>query len=240
MALIYSRPRIRIPNICVYHHHRERKNNKKMKKLSSIVIVILLVICLGTAIVKAIEPVFNRICSNRAKGIATMICSQQTTQCIQGYRYSDFCDIHKNEKDNIVMIQSNMVNINKIISDIAERIQIEIDKQQSEKIYIRAGNFTGITLLAGRGPKIPIRIATIGNVVTDVKSEFVAQGVNQTLHRLYLEVKCEISILTPFNTINDTITNQFILTENIIVGEIPSTYYNLNGIESSNLLDTLQ
>ena len=36
---------------------------------------------------------------------------------------------------------------------------------------------------------------------TDLKSEFTAQGINQTLHRVYLEVKCRVNILTPFQDI---------------------------------------
>ena len=64
-----------------------------------------------------------------------------------------------------------------------------------------SGSFTGINLLAGRGPGIKIRISSIGNVETDLRSEFTAQGINQTLHRIYLQVKCQVSILTPFEDI---------------------------------------
>ena len=65
---------------------------------------------------------------------------------------------------------------------------------------------------------------------TDLKSEFTAQGINQTLHRVYLEVKCRVNILTPFQDIEKEITNQVLLVENVIVGRIPETYYNLEGL----------
>ena len=67
---------------------------------------------------------------------------------------------------------------------------------------------------------MPIRISTVGNVKTDVRREFKRKGINQTLHRLYLQIETEISILTPFNTIQESITNQLVLAENIIVGEM--------------------
>ena len=44
-------------------------------------------------------------------------------------------------------------------------------------------------------------------------------------------------ILTPFETISEIITNQVILMENVIIGNVPDTYYNLEGIEGSG--DTL-
>lgn len=83
-----------------------------------------------------------------------------------------------------------------------------------------------------------IRISTIGNVKTDLKSEFEAQGINQTIHRIYLQVDCEISILTPFNNITQGVSNQVLIAENVIVGKIPSSYYNLDGLE--NKTDALE
>lgn len=239
MALLYSRKRIHLPKVCVYNTRSPQKQ-KRAKQASAIIIIMLIIVLLGVYLLKEIEPVFNKICSDKAKSIATIICNRQTSQCVKGYDYNDFFSVHKDANNQIVMLQANMVNINVLTSDIAEKVQEEIDKQQSDKIYIRAGNFTGMALLAGRGPKIPIRIATVGNVTTDVKSQFIQQGVNQTLHRLYLEVECEISILTPFNTIDDKIKNQFILAENIVVGKIPEAYYDIDGVEEGNILDTIQ
>ena len=73
-----------------------------------------------------------------------------------------------------------------------------------------------------------------------MRSEFSAQGINQTLHRVYLQVDCEVSVLTPYNTISENVSNQVLLIENVIVGKIPNTYYNLDGIDSSNLLDIIE
>lgn len=96
------------------------------------------------------------------------------------------------------------------------------------------GSFTGFKLLAGKGPGIKITIASEGNVETDLRSEFTAQGINQTLHRVYLQVKCHVNILTPFDNISKEITNQVLLMENVIIGNIPNTYYNLEGINGNS------
>ena len=54
------------------------------------------------------------------------------------------------------------------------------------------------------------------------------------MHRVYLEVKCEVNILTPFDNIARQITNQVLLVENVIVGTVPDTYYNLEGLNGSS------
>ena len=102
------------------------------------------------------------------------------------------------------------------------------------------GTFTGIKLLAGRGPIIHIKISSIGNVKTDLKSEFSSQGINQTLHRVYLQVECEVNILTPFDNIKRRITNQVLIAENVIVGHIPETYYNLEGLKQEDAMEVMQ
>lgn len=103
------------------------------------------------------------------------------------------------------------------------------------------GSFTGFKMLAGRGPGVKITISSVGDVETDLRSEFTAQGINQTLHRVYLQVKCNVNILTPFDNISREITNQVLLMENVIVGNIPNTYYNLEGINgNSNALEIIE
>ena len=87
---------------------------------------------------------------------------------------------------------------------------------------------------------IKIVVLSIGNVETDLRSEFIAQGINQTLHRVYLQIKCEVKILTPFNIITLSIDNQVLLLENVIVGHVPNTYYNLDGIDKNNAVDLIE
>lgn len=90
------------------------------------------------------------------------------------------------------------------------------------------------------GPNIKMKVATTGNVTTKVRSEFENAGINQTIHRLYLDVTCNVSILTPYNIIEDSISNEIVLIENVIVGLVPSTYYNLEGMDQNNLVDIIE
>lgn len=73
-----------------------------------------------------------------------------------------------------------------------------------------------------------------------MRSEFTHQGINQTLHRVYLQVVCEVSILTPFEDITEKIINQVLLAENVIIGNIPETYYNLEGVGEGDVMEVMQ
>lgn len=102
------------------------------------------------------------------------------------------------------------------------------------------GSFTGLKFLSGSGPKIKVEISSIGNVKTDLKSEFIAKGINQTLHKIYLQIDCEVNILTPFDSISKKITNQILIGEHVIVGNIPNTYYNLEGVNKDNAIEVIE
>lgn len=138
------------------------------------------------------------------------------------------------------MISSNVITINEIISDIPIRIQEEFNKQENSKFKISIGSFTGSRILSGRGPELEIKMSTIGNLDTYLRSEFTDAGINQTLHKIYLQVDCQVVILTPFNTIEEKIVNQVLLSEAVIVGTTPNTYYNFEGMEEGHELEIIE
>ena len=227
MDIIYSRRRFKLPKI-------NNQNKKIIRKISKIAIIIVIAIFTCTYTIKSIEPILETICTSEAKAIATKISNERATQVMKSYNYSDIVKISRDINGNINSIELDIIKVNEIVSDIALKIQEDLDDIGSQEIGIAVGTFTGSKLLTGRGPKINYKIINIGDVETDYRSEFRQSGINQTQHRVYMQVKCNVSILTPFNTIKEGITNQVILAENVIVGDIPETYYNFNGIDNKD------
>ena len=235
---IYSRPRIRLPKI--FFSNGGEKSLKRKQKIAKVFIIMVIAFSTIKIVLDAISPIFNALCEDKAKSIATIISNNEATNVMKDHTYDELFTIEKDNDGNITIIKSNVIPINEIISDVAVKIQNLINERGKENIKIAIGSFTGSKLLSGRGPGIPIKISSIGNVETDLRSEFSAQGINQTLHRVYLQVDCEVCILTPYNTISEKVSNQVLLIENVIVGKIPNTYYNLDGIDSSNVLDIIE
>lgn len=239
MDYVYSRKRIKLPKINLNFIKRGDYSPKKARKMKVIVIAIIAITVAGV-IIKSIEPILEKQCIVKAKSIATKISNEQASIIMKNYKYEDLCTVVKDENGNVKMIKSNIIPVNEIISDVALRIQEELNKIETEDIYIRLGSFTGSKFLSGRGPKVNFKISSIGNVETDLKSEFSSAGINQTLHRVYLEVKCKVVILTPFNQVEEEITNQVLIAEAVIVGNVPSSYYNLEGMSRDNLIDVVE
>lgn len=134
------------------------------------------------------------------------------------------------------MINANIFTIDQITSNATTYIQEEIDKLNNIEVKMSIGSMTGLNYLSGIGPKIKLKVASAGKISTDLKSEFVSQGINQTLHRIYLQVNCKMNVLIPFKNLEENTTNQILIAENVIIGQIPNTYYNLEGIEQPEAL----
>ena len=219
----------------------DNKNERKyVRKTFKVFLIMLIAFNVFYIAMTSVTPIFNTLCKDRAKSIATIITNEQATKVMKEYSYEELFTIEKDENGNISMIKSNIFPINEIISNIAINIQNEINSTERSNVKIALGSFSGIKLLAGVGPYVNVRISSMGNVETDLRSEFIAQGINQTLHRVFLQVNCQVSILTPFNHQDETISNQILIIENVIVGRIPDTYYNLNGLDSSTGIDLIE
>ena len=216
------------------------QQNATTRKLIKTSMVIIIAVCIANRIIATIEPTMDVLCINMAKGIATQISNEQATVVMANYKYDDLSTVIRDEDGKIRMIKMNIILVNEITSDIAIKIQEQINNCDKSNFYIRLGTFTGTKILSGRGPKVEIKMSTTGNVLTDLVSEFSQAGVNQTLHRIYLKVDCSISVLTPFDTIEENITNQVLLAEAVIVGDVPATYYNLNGVTNDDLMEVMQ
>lgn len=223
---IYSRARLCLPDMNKIFQDKNIKNCRT-NKLISIFCIIIVAIITFYAITQAINPIINKLCINQAKNIATKISNEEATRIMDEYNYEDIITVVRDNDGNITMLQTNTKNINSIISDIPINILEKFEQDDNCNISMYLGSIFGIKYFAGRGPKINIKIVNVGNVETTLESEFTAQGINQTLHRIYLDLTCEVTILTPYDTINEKIENQVLLAESIIVGNIPNSYYDM-------------
>lgn len=233
MDSIYSRKRIKIPKIQGFH-----TNNKNAKRFFSIFIVILVAVTTFYSTFKSLNPIFENLCLEKAREIGTYIMNDASNRILDNIDYTNIIKIEKNENNNIV--KTDVVIINKIASDIALEAEKQFRELEDETIEIPMGAITGNKYLAGSGPNINIKVIPTGNILTEIKNEFEATGINQTVYRIYLELTCKVSVVTQYKTIEDEVVNQVLLVETVIVGNVPESYYNLEGMKQEDVTEVIQ
>lgn len=233
MDSIYSRKRIKIPKIQGFY-----TDNKNAKKFFSIFIIILIAVFTFYTIFRSISPIFEGLCIERARQLGTYIMNNASNIVLDNIDYKNIVSIEENEGNKV--LKTDVVVINKIASDIALEAEKQFRELEKETIKIPVGALTGSKLLSGSGPNINIRVIPTGNILTEIKNEFESKGINQTVYRIYLELTCKVSIVTQYKTIEDEIINQVLLVETVIVGDVPNSYYNLEGIKQDNAIDVIE
>ena len=134
---IFSRPRIKIPNFKL----EKIKNDKNFRKLITIIAVLTIAIIVLKIAINAVIPIMNEQCITMAKSIATKVSNEQATRVMANYDYEDFCEIIKDDENNIKMININMITINRIISDIPILMQEELEKDENNTFNLKLRKF---------------------------------------------------------------------------------------------------
>ena len=129
MSKIYSRKRF-----IIKPKSKTRKVPAKIKSQTTKTIIILCVaIIIYNLIVSYIEPVFETLCEEKVRAVATIISNQESTKVMNKYQYEELYTIEKDENGNIVLIESNVVPINNMISDLTEGIQNRFSEIKKHK-----------------------------------------------------------------------------------------------------------
>lgn len=230
MDIIYSR--FRVPRI----------GNMKMsnpKKYILIITIIVIIIAYSTAIciIKAINPSLELQSKSVARALAEKSSNEACQKAIENVTYEDLCNIERDSNGNIKLMNLNVININKIMTQIALDMNKNLKNERNGEISISIGSVSGNKLLAGKGPAIKVRVEILGDIQTSIKSELKSAGINQTLHKIYMNVECELCVTSPYKDVTENISTEVLLAEAVIVGEIPETYYNFNGLAAEDTLN---
>ncbi len=92
MDKIYSRAKIKIPQIKGFKYQDTGLKHKKLKKICAIFIIAMLT---AIAVINKVNPVFDAICTEKAKALATEIINVQSSDAFKDLQYEDLVDIVK-------------------------------------------------------------------------------------------------------------------------------------------------
>ena len=136
------------------------------------------------------------------------------------------------EKDldgKITALKTNMSEVNRLKTDILNRINDEILAMDSSNLSIPIGSLVLPELFSGKGFGIPVEILAIRNSDASFHSYFTQAGINQTLQQLTMEVSVDVAVLVLGKTDSFTVKSQVVVAETVIVGQVPDTYLQTGG-----------
>lgn len=115
--------------------------------------------------------------------------------------------------------------LTRLRSAVLDGVIGQIETLDSRSLAVPLGALTGIDLLSAVGPKLPVRIVSVASAEGRYRNDFMEAGINQTLHRIMLDVSIDAGLLLPGGVVELTVTTPICVSETIIIGQVPQTYF---------------
>ena len=148
---------------------------------------------------------------------------------LSGVTYDQLMAVTTDDSGQIRLIQANTPEMNRLASLASVTAQEKIAGLEQQSLYVPLGSALGMTLLAGTGPLIEVRILPVGAVTASFTTEFETAGINQTRHRISLTLTAQVELVIPTGAMAVQAVTQVAVAESIIVGQVPNSYFSVDG-----------
>lgn len=183
--------------------------------------------------------IFITLCKNEIQSVSQKIINNVVNSKLDVLD-KELLQFEKDENGEITFVNSNVIYMNKLANEISIDISEEINMLDYLYLDIPVGTLFGNDMLNSIGPDIKIKFIPIGDVQTEFKTDFSSTGINQTKHKVFLNVVCQIQALS---IVADTLVStnlEIPIVETVIVGGVPSTYYHLESWREDDILNVLE
>ncbi len=135
----------------------------------------------------------------------------------------------RDQEGRIIAVETNTQTANRLKSQLNRRVSDRLKNLESVPFYLPLGTLLGNEFLAGQGPAVPFHVVPVGTLSSDFISTFESVGINQTKHQIDLVLEVEVEAAIPFFHIAANVQSHFIISETVIVGEVPEYYTQISG-----------
>lgn len=161
---------------------------------------------------------------NRLNQLSSQVVSQVMQD--QSLTYSELVVLRTGQGGEVTTMSVDSQKLNLLRAQVMERITEQILALDTTDLGIPLGLLTGIDILSAAGPKLPVRVTSVASATGLFRNEFTNAGINQTLHRIVLDVTITARLLLPVGITETAITIPVYITEAIVIGQVPQTYLN--------------
>ncbi len=205
-------------------------------------LILALAIVLATMIFFDIKmrPVIDTFSEYQAKNLATRIINDAVVAELEEnhVRYNDLVNISKDADGTIASMETDAVTVNILKSRLTTSILDRLSDIGAAEIKVNIGTLLGNPMLMGRGPTLPFRIAPASEVSAQFSHSFESAGINQTRHRITLEVDVAVTAMIAGHSSRVEVPCNFIIIDTILIGKVPESFTEV-AIEGSSIIPGL-
>lgn len=207
---------------------------RKKHDRASLALSVLVGICLALLLIHrfnvALRPQLVAFAQTQVQNRLNLISTQAVSRVMsdQLLGYSDLVVLQTGQGGEVSTMSVDAPRLNLLRSAVMEDITDQVLALDSQDLGIPIGLLTGIDVLSAAGPKLPVRVTSVASASGAFRNEFSDAGINQTLHRIMLDITVTAKLLLPVGVVETQVTTPVCITEAIVIGQVPQTYLNWN------------
>lgn len=207
------------------------KKNRKINSYLAIIIAILIVFNLFFYIFdKRMLPTIIDMAEIKMESEAVSIVNEESVKIYsESFKYDDIIHIDKDEEGNIALVRADTVMQNYLAAQVVEKCTKRFNEYEEVGVKVPLGYLTNSSFFYNVGPSVTVKMKQVGKMNTSYESIFESAGINQTRHKIYLNVDMKMRVIVPLKSRDIEVTCQIPVSDTIIVGKIPDTAINMNG-----------
>lgn len=155
--------------------------------------------------------------------IATVNTIVKTIMQDDAFLADELVVLQKDGAGNVTAVTTNVAAVNTLSAEVLERA-VSLTEESVITVDIPLGNLTGSALLLNKGPNIPVNVIMLSSSAGGFRSELTGAGINQTRHQILLDLNMELTLLMPWRAIDTSVSTEILVSETVIVGEVPESY----------------
>ncbi|MCD7803707.1 MAG: hypothetical protein LUG23_06595 [Oscillospiraceae bacterium] len=203
--------------------HRIKKDNGNTGMAVMLILIAVVVLLFINA---ALKPVIMNMAESYGKMSVAKAVDEAVIELFENedIGYSDIVKLTFSDSGFVTAVEYNSAEINRIKLSLSNSLVSGLEKLRASKIKVPIGSLTGNAYLSGRGLSLRLRIMQSSVPVIEVISSFESEGINTVLHRIIIRITVETEAYLPPRRASFTLTQDFVIAQTIIVGDIPSGY----------------
>lgn len=211
-----------------------RRRSGSPRQGSGLLLAALLGVGLALLVIRAVDaalrPAVTTLASVQAEQEITAIVNDAVTAAMadQGTAYADLVSVERDGGGKVSLLAVNSVKLNALRTLILQQVLTQVEGLDAQELGVPLGSLTGFATASDWGPVLPVGVLTAAVPRAEFSNRFIAQGINQTLHQILLDVTVEVTLLIPGGRTETSVTAQVCVAETLLVGEVPETYLGLS------------
>lgn len=135
--------------------------------------------------------------------------------------YHDIIETDTDDLGKITRLEADTIKLNELAAKVAIEAQNDIEDVGTVGVKVPLGYALKNNILAYFGPEITVKMEPIGRIHTSYESTFESAGINQTRHKIYINMVTNPKIVLPLQSREVEVKHQIPIADNIILGEVP-------------------